>query len=143
MLYSEFKPHFINNVLTPYLKNDKGKARLNLVEIYRNGKNNPRGTLYQVSCAINDAHDVYLNIVNELRAADRHEDILNTARNYFQFAKEINGKNHPMIEKEISAINLSMIKYYPNPKSIKFTKFIILKLGYPVLNKLKFLSRFL
>lgn len=141
MQYSELKNNFINNVFVPYMKGELGQARTTLASIYRDGKNNPRGTMYGVLGAFKESSDIYLNTVKELKKAGRKEEIVNIYKNYVNFSNEITNSKHPLIEKALDEIKHSVKELYP--KSKKFSIFIMYKETLPFLGKLKFLARFL
>ena len=141
MQYSELKNNFINNVFVPYMKGEIGQARTTLASIYRDGKNNPRGTMYGVLGAFQETCDIYLNTAKELKKAGRKEELVNVYKNYVNFSNEITKSKHPLIEKELDEIKHSVKELYP--KSKKYSSFIMLKETLPFLGKLKFLARFL
>ena len=141
MQYSELKNNFINNVFVPYMKGEIGQARITLASIYRDGKNNPRGTVYGVLGAFLETRDIYLNTAKELKKAGREEELVNIYTNYVNFSNEISKSKHPLIEKALDEIKHSAKGLYP--KSNKYSSFIMLKETFPFLGKLKFLARFL
>ncbi len=143
MQYSEFKNQFINKVYIPYMNDDRFMARTALANMYNNGKNNPRGTIYQCASAFGATRDMYKNTVAELKKAGKKDELSALHKKFKDFTVEISGSSHPTVSNALQRVEQNYKEMYPSQRTKSFTSFVILKQNFPILRKLKFLAKFL
>lgn len=143
MQYSEFKNHFISKVYVPYLNGDIGNSRAALANIYQNGAQTPRATLYQVASSIKDCNDLLKKDINKLKANGQRDLAGHVMTQHIKFSSEIFGAKHPLVKTALDKLHTGMEEIYPSTRTRKISRFITLKKIYPFVEKLKFLTRFM
>lgn len=136
MNYTEFKTYFNNDIFNNYLNGNKGIARVNIAAMYRQGKENPRATLYQIYSGMEELQDMFSKTSNE-------EKVLEYKNAYLDFLTDLLRPDHPMIKSARDEMSDAYLKMYKNPKTLKITRFVLLKQQFPFLKNMKFLVRFL
>ena len=98
MRYNDFKKYFINNIYSNYMQGDIGMARTSIARIYRDGKDNPRATIYRTYSCLNETYNLYktqknLYIISSKRAmAIEHQEKYLKFRKRRYYAGTCNGK---------------------------------------------------
>lgn len=142
MQYKEFKNNFINKVYVPYLNGDMANARLALANIYQKGSHNPRATLYQLTSSIKDCNKILKNDINNLKANGQKNLAGQIMTQHVKFSSEIFGAKHPIIKTALENLKTNLKEIYPSKKTRKISQFVMFKELYPILEKLKCLTRF-
>lgn len=143
MQYPEFKNHFVNEVYIPYMNGDKGASRMALANIYRNGTKTPRATMYQINSSVHALKDIYVKTINNLKASGKNELAGNFSIQHIKFCNEVTNSKHPLVQDALGDFKKAMKEVYPSKRTRKLTEFIMGKEHFPILGKLKFLTRFL
>lgn len=143
MRYNDFKKYFINNIYSNYMQGDIGMARTSIARIYRDGKDNPRATIYRTYSCLNETYNLYKTQKNLYIISSKRAMAIEHQEKYLNFVKDVTMPEHVMVKQQYDELYANLKTIYPSSKSHKFMNFIILKQKFPFLKHMKFLTKFL